>query len=136
MKNYFIFLCVIVSCGLAQATTKTSVSQDKPDRLYVESYTDNESGEEIENDNCYDGNGDATADQYGIIWYKDDRTGTYTVNWSDGSTGTAHWHWHDVGSDNYGGGTLDTIADTFWPTSSWPNISVGTVTETGYGSDD
>ena len=38
MKTYFVFLCVIISGGLANATTQTAVSQDKPPYVYIESY--------------------------------------------------------------------------------------------------
>ena len=38
MKIYFIFLCLIISSGIASATTQTPLNQDKPPRLYVKTY--------------------------------------------------------------------------------------------------
>jgi hypothetical protein len=74
MKNYFAFLCLIISAGLAEATTQTSLSQDKPPRLYVKSYNEQVNGSGPANYGPGDG-GDAL---------------TYNENcdWHDGSGGS------------------------------------------------
>ena len=38
MKHYFIFLCLLISGGLAGATTQATINQDKPPYVYVKSY--------------------------------------------------------------------------------------------------
>jgi hypothetical protein len=76
MKSYFIFLCLLISGGLASATTQTSLSQDKPPRLYVKSYSE-------ANNNHYI----ATyiyPNSTQVYDYKESDGG----NWADGSSGS------------------------------------------------
>jgi hypothetical protein len=73
MKMYFIFLCLLISSGLACASIQTAVSQDKPPHVYVKNYkmSDQASGTYHYEDSYYGYSEDQTltynADFYGLI---------------------------------------------------------------------
>ncbi len=80
MKTHFIFLCLIVSGGLASASTQTTANQDKPSRLYVKNY--------IENNNSV-----VVSSYSGGIIGKDIMSVNDNVNWTNGSPGSFSWAW-------------------------------------------
>jgi hypothetical protein len=118
MKIYFIFLCLFISGGFANATIQNTVNQDKPTYFYVESYNLSDNGSSTRN-------------------YTVSYTSTESVNfngnadWSDGSGGAGSW----IFSDEY---TFDTYyqeldsdnADLYWLPGSWPDIT-SIINETG-----
>src|SRR5665213_4246120 len=90
MKTYFIFLCLLISGGLVSASTQTTANQDKPPRLYVESYSeaDNQSGLDY-GTNVYPYayyNGSYT---FGTNIYTQTQTYQESLyNWQDGAPGS------------------------------------------------
>lgn len=100
-------------------------------RLYVESYELTATGNDHWSEYDY-------AQQNGPTgyFYVDDRRGETSESWYDGTGGNGEWLWHEQISAPGGGQINDSHSGTVWPPSSYPNVADGTVTMTGYGSDD
>jgi len=141
MKTYFISLCLVLIAGLADATTQSSVSQDKPTRVYVKSY--NESCVETYNirevDSRYEG-------EYCVTYSTNTYTYSSTFNelmaFNENTPGTLCQH--DQESSYYadypggdlayvatywGSADVDDLSTLSWPSGSWPAIT-GTWIET------
>jgi hypothetical protein len=131
MKTFSILFCLLAGITAACASSSPIYpNQDKPMRLYVESYDLGETGNDHWSEYDYDQNGNA------VSFYVDDRRGETSAAWFDGSGGNGEWIWHEQISDDYGSQTNDSHSVTVWPASSYPDVADGTVTMTGYGSDD
>jgi hypothetical protein len=120
MKTCLIFLCLLISGGLASGTIQTSTSQDKPMRLYVKSYTEKVAATFQGYDNepsSYPVPG------YGTGYQNMNRMAsvTETINYVDGSSGSAscqlneaeNQSWFFPGWEEYGDpGYLGTVTMT------------------------
>ena len=142
MKAYIIFFGSLSAILSLQASTSITFNQDKPDRLYVQSYiiSSDTGSSDIKNKNN-DSNGNPAPDYTGVISYHDKKfTDTHTLNWSDGSPGSEQFYWYEIIlwdiSGGVGGTTRDTTYNTVWPACTWENLVDGVKTMTGYGSDD
>ena len=85
---------------------------DRPTRLYVEKYTDTESGSATSTDNYQDAIGNpATSSAYGVQWDSDVRTGTLSGSWRDGVGGNSSWTWQEISASNLGSLTNNAWVD-------------------------
>ena len=78
----------------------TTGTTNKPVRLYVEKYTDDETRHIIYSQTNCDANGNLATDQYGYIWMVDDQKEHDNVIWNDGLGGNATNHLHEVFTSN------------------------------------
>ncbi len=139
MKTYFIFLCLIVSGGFVHATTQTKADPDKPPRLYVESYKENDTWDTYSSEYGYDSNGNPTElpDEDGTIWWWEHDITQTSQTWSDGSGGNGNQIENTTGdSDPWGGGSGVIYAGMTWPASSWPDVAGGWYTNSFDPDDD
>jgi len=84
MKATISCFCVLISGGLALADTPTSsASADKPDYIYMESYTANDNSSLLQCDYFYDINGNEIRSSW------DNRLSTMSGNWQSSSGGEA-----------------------------------------------
>jgi len=139
MKTFFIILCLVVGGRVAVAdTTQIKSSPDKPDRLYVDSDT--------QNMNSYD------HTRWTAWWIPDDlnnadawnweegwNTNHFDLNWSDGQGGSGSSYSRQIGQQNGGiGGTNVCAEQMSWPGTNWENFrsvdGTGIFTGNGWGS--
>jgi hypothetical protein len=118
----------------SSSAVDTEDQQDKPPRFYVDTYTENESGMTGQSETDYWALGVPT----GYWSYDNQYDVAQGVNWADGVGGTGNWTWQELldTSEASGPETNSFQQNTVWPPSSWPGVLGGTVTRTGYGSDD
>jgi hypothetical protein len=137
MKTFFILFGLLAAVTTINASTNpANPNQDKPFRLYVESYSSDLVHNDHQREDSYDDHGNYAYDYEDYLWWQDDRHWEISNNWFDGKGGNGEQIQNEVSASNYGAGTNDSHSDYFWPASSWPNVADGTVTMTGYGSDD
>lgn len=84
MKVSLIFLCFFLSVGFTSATTQTSMSQDRPPRLYIKSYSETDAGSGFYH---YKSSNNAGTD--------DHLNFNGNVNYQDGSSASMSWHSHE-----------------------------------------
>ncbi|MGH7951301.1 MAG: hypothetical protein ACREFE_05205, partial [Limisphaerales bacterium] len=127
MKTYFTFLCLIISGGWANATTQTSLNQDKPPLLYVKSYTESSSCHAV-NNSSWDG-----GEESGDVMFNEN------FNWTNGSAGG--YSYTKVGNlyeswplqDGYWEQDNDNVTIS-WPDCFWPDLPESTSYETSSSS--
>lgn len=113
MKAHFTFLCFIISGVLANATIQVSVSQDKPPRLYVKSYTEKNIGFTKQIDLNI-----SSHFREELNWTVKD-----SLNWLDGSAGNYSgtvFQTYDNGGFQWSTYNAELIS---WPQQWWPNTS-------------
>jgi len=131
MRTFSILFCLLAVVAAACASTNPiKPSQDKPARLYVESYGSSDSFSDHWREDSYDAGGNYAPDEYGYTWYQDDRSWEIVNAWFDGSGGNGEQIDNEVITSNLGGETNDYDAPStyLWPASSWPNVADGTIT--------
>jgi hypothetical protein len=103
MKTHFIFLCLIIGGGFANAATQNKADPDKPSFIFVDKYSD-----DWEQDSGGDINSGATknymttVDSDGKIWHSGNGTSFY--HFDEPGSGEGWWDttffWSNVGSTN------------------------------------
>jgi hypothetical protein len=113
------------------------VQIDKPVRLYVSSYTLNETGTFDQSDYYTDADGEPVI-PYGLTspWYHDVATAATTGSWQDGAAGSANYTYHDVYSSIYGTGTNDQWDNVVYQQTLYPDVEVASFdrSEDEYGN--
>jgi hypothetical protein len=113
MKTYFIFLCLLISGGLASATTQTTANQDKPCLLYIKSYSESRSSAFVGLIDDYYFYSD--SNHYDYEYYNEQETLNEWIHYNDGQSGSAFCQ-QNISYDSYehilGGDYFDDYTNT------------------------
>lgn len=129
MKIPSILLCLLVSSGMASATTEIKPAPDKPMRVYVDENKNDWTYASIGVGQTYD-----PPTTQNTLWIN-----KHKQHWKDGAGGggTDHLYHNRVFTpDDQGSNYVAECNASFnWPTSSWPTLAPGTYTVTGENLD-